>query len=127
MNIDDFDPGILLPPLRGRRRADSKERFVTIPMEWAKRAIQVGAFPLAAPIWYKYRITGGQEVVLSNTLVVEFGISRKQKYRLLCRLETAGLVRVQRQGRKSPRVVPVNVRGKSVSHGGTTRVANPAM
>lgn len=109
MTSGDFDPGVLLPPLRVGRRVGGEDRFVIIPKEWARRANVARALALGAPIWYAHRLAGREEVPLSNQLAGEFGIGRKEKYRLLRRLEHAGLVQVRRMGNKSPRVNPVAV------------------
>jgi hypothetical protein len=41
---------------------------------------------------------------LSNALLAKYGVHRNSKYRALAELEAAGLIRVDRWGKRAPRI-----------------------
>ena len=118
IDTQPFDPASLrLPPgsqpvaekkvelaTARRRRAG---RFVApMPLEWFRLACRLPgkAAALAVVIWHLARLRKSDTLVLTQTSLDEFGISRQAKYRALERLEAAGLIAVQRRDKKNPQV-----------------------
>lgn len=94
-------------PRKLKRRAKRVE-FVMLPYAQMMRvAGQVRSFAaLAVMVELGYQVfkTHKREVVLSNTMLRSVGISRKAKIHALRQLEAAGVVAVDWEARKSPRV-----------------------
>lgn len=95
---------------RQRRQRSSKgqaSRFVRgpIPLSWLSKACglggKVGQVSLA--IWY-VRGVSGDPIALTNTLLTTFGVTPKTGRCVLHRLESAGLVSVERRHGRCPRV-----------------------
>jgi hypothetical protein len=77
-----------------------------MPLDWYQRACRLrGKAPVVATVlWYLSRLKKSKTIVLSQTRLNEFGITRQAKYRALRALESAGLVKVHPRGRKSSEV-----------------------
>ena len=78
----------------------------TIPLDWARTAASLPgkAAAVSLALWFIVGIRKSPTVVLSGVLLRCFGIHRLAGRRALEKLEAAGLVRVERTGKKSPRV-----------------------
>lgn len=77
-----------------------------ISLHWICRASQLPgkALHVGLMLWYLAGVTKSKEVLVSNTKLSGWGISRHQKARALSALERAGLVKVKRGTGRNPRV-----------------------
>ena len=95
---------------KGQRRSapGTKRLFLKgpIPLDWLTRANRLGGQTLAVAValWFRYGITGKYEIKLTNTVLDQFGVSRWAAYRGLSKLESSGLVSVERRRGRSPLV-----------------------
>jgi hypothetical protein len=93
------------PPAREAR--DKADDFARVPLKWAAEVAKATnspgymVFVLLAYLTWKNK---GRAFVLSNDRLSRYGVSREVKYRALARLENAGVIRVQRRGRRAPLV-----------------------
>lgn len=81
--------------------------FVQLQLPEAVAAFRVLKCPQAAVwLYINYRVwaDGESTIPLPNQTLTDMGVSRKVKWRALQHLEQAGLIRVERRGRKSPLV-----------------------
>jgi hypothetical protein len=95
------------------QRARETEPFVHIPVRDFVRGVRAlkGAKELAvwAFILRQWRISQPEPVIVTNVGLAAWGIGRRTKYLALDKLVKAGLIRVERQPRRNPRVVPLDV------------------
>lgn len=86
-----------------------KRQFVRgpIPLYWISRASKLSgkALHVGMMLWYLAGVTKSKEVLVSNTKLLGWGVSRHQKARALSALERVGLVRVKRGTGRNPRVL----------------------
>ena len=91
-----------------------KRQFVRGPISlpWITRASQLPgkALHVGIMLWYLAGVNQSKEVMVSNTRLSGWGISRHQKARALSALERAGLVKVKRGTGKNPRVLIVETK-----------------
>ncbi len=98
------------PPLDkpGRRRGRANVAgFVRVPMAWKERltkAKSAATIKLALELLFESWRTGELTLILSNALSRRAGVPRTTKPRGLRELERLGLVKVERQDRRAPRV-----------------------
>lgn len=80
--------------------------YVWIPWDWMCAANRLGGSALAvgALLWYRSRVTGFPEVILSNVLATSAGLSRKAKTGGLRALVEGGLARMEGGPGRSPKV-----------------------
>ena len=107
MNPDIFilDEQAALPPQPVEPKTT---HYIQMPWHWMRAANLAGsaALAVAALLWYRYKITGNEVVVLSNVLAHQAGLTRKAKYRGLEALLKNGLIRKLESKRgQAPRVV----------------------
>jgi hypothetical protein len=126
----DFDPETLrlvdestcrtetIPAQRSRRRASNhSDVFIGCPLGWFDRVLPVlkGKVELAlALLLYRERflqrdsrgrrIEKADTVTLSNNQLNRRGLQRRSKYQMLKRLEAAGIIKVDRKNKASPKV-----------------------
>jgi len=92
----------------GRRRAasnDHQQAFIKFPCSWATRlttARRISTYRIALHLLYQHWRTSGRPSPLSNVALLRAGVSRREKWRALEELESAGLIKVERRPRKSP-------------------------
>ena len=89
------------------KRKKWRRQYVQFPWVWIERlqaAKRISTYRLALMLVYEGWRTGGRPVVLTNTLALAEGVSRRTKWNALIELEGLGLVRVERRTRKSPRL-----------------------
>ena len=119
----DWDPSrlvlrdILAPPpapRKGRRITPVKGRFIAGPLDiaWLARARQLGVSALwvGLSLWYLRGLRKSDTFVVSNLMMQEWDVQADAKGRALCALENAGLITVERRGKRSP-LVTIIVRG----------------
>jgi hypothetical protein len=85
-----------------------QRKFVLLPWTWIgrlKTAKYVATYKLAILLAYEHwRRGGGGRIKLTNSAAAEMGVSRRTKWPALNELEQAGLIKVERRGRKSPAI-----------------------
>jgi hypothetical protein len=121
-NPDDFrsDPGMAAAEwgTAKSQRKELEERFIGCPVWWLQSTLPLtrSASELVAAlcVWRQHAITGRQAFDMPNSELRTLGIDRRCKYRMLAKLEMAGLITVRREGRKSP---VVTVRTRRQKHG----------
>jgi DNA-binding transcriptional ArsR family regulator len=91
--------------------------FLLLPWEWYERAV-AAARPrsldtLVVGEWiyrqWRMRKRGVDSIKVGNIALGKLGVSPDAKTSALSRLEAAGLIRVQRQPRKSPRITVLEI------------------
>jgi hypothetical protein len=99
-------PGVGVdPPMKAGR--DKSNDFARVPLKWAAEVAKATNSPgdmvfiLLAYLTWK---TKSPTFVLSNDYLKRYGVNREAKRRVLARLEKAGVIKVQRQGLRSPLV-----------------------
>jgi hypothetical protein len=107
IEIETIDTGA---PAKTNRPAKG-EPFAKMPLRWAKRAAEATGSPavlVCARLVHLAWEAKGKSFTMANKWLEERGVSRKVKYRMLRNLEAAGLIMVERQPRKSPRITLVS-------------------
>jgi hypothetical protein len=105
-----LDPGTLatLKTAQPKSRRRAKGRFVVAELESLKTASKAVNTPLGLMVWlfivYRTRLHRTHTVSVSNEALAKWGVERRAKYSALRQLEGAGLIRVERKGKRSPRV-----------------------
>jgi hypothetical protein len=94
------------PKVAAKAAQSEGARFVRVPLSWKARLLRArgAAYGLALEILDQVFRTGKSTIVVSNVLAGRVGLTHKTKPRALKQLEHRGLVRVERTGKKSPRV-----------------------
>jgi hypothetical protein len=93
-------------------------RFIPpVPLAWFDRACVLPGKALAVGlvVWRLARVRRSNTVQLTQAVVAQHGLSRWEKYAALRALESAGLVVVQRRGRRSPLVTVIEPRPADVN------------
>jgi DNA-binding transcriptional ArsR family regulator len=122
-NIDvPRDPNLFrLPAVQertrlGRGASSARGEFIKGPIDvaWVRQAAQLGvtALLVGLALWYVKGLRRTDSFIISNLMVAEWGIQPDAKSRALRKLEKAGLVSIERRGKRSPLVslvVNVNV------------------
>jgi hypothetical protein len=81
------------------------EQFVKVPLWWAEQAsAATGTQKAFVWVWLLHLAWKARSntVTVPNGKLEAYGVNRKVKQRALLELEAAGLIKVERQGRKSP-------------------------
>src|SRR4051812_13876569 len=111
-----FDPGrFRLGPARAdgpggqhRRSGAGGRPFIAGPVDvaWLRRARALGVTPLwvGLGLWHLRGLRRADTVVASNLTFGVWGVGPDAKVRALRALERAGLVTVERRGKRSPKV-----------------------
>ena len=107
-NLDALRSGSIdLLAARPAAKKKWQRRFVQFPWIWVERlkaVRRVSTYRLALLLLYEHWRRGGQPIVLSNLLSQTEGLARRSKWNAATELERLGLIRLERQARKSPRV-----------------------
>ena len=92
----------------GRRVSPVKGRFIAgpIPVSWVCQAGQLGvkALLVGLALWHIKGLRKSNTFIVSNLMLRDWGIQADAKGRALRKLERAGLLAVERQGKRSPQV-----------------------
>jgi hypothetical protein len=94
-------------PDRSKKTRRPQTRYVQIQISDAVAGCLAAKCPQAIVwLYIHYRVWADDRptVPLPNQTLAELGVSRNVKWRTVCLLEQAGLIRVERRGRKSPLV-----------------------
>jgi DNA-binding transcriptional ArsR family regulator len=116
--MDRWDPSQLtLPtgtaasppkPRKGRRIVGVAGRFIKGPIDvaWLMQARKLGvtAYHVGLSLWFLSGLKHSDIFLVSNLIMQEWGVSSDAKSRALRTLEKAGLIAVERRGKRSPRV-----------------------
>ena len=93
---------------RGRRSSPIREKFIAGPIDvpWVVQASRLGvkALLVGLALWHLKKLRKADTFTISNLMLQEWGVQPDAKSRALRALETAGLIRVERRGKRSPRV-----------------------
>jgi DNA-binding transcriptional ArsR family regulator len=93
---------------RARRCSAISGQFIAGPVDvaWVLRASRLGvkALLVGLLLWHLKGLRRSVTVLVSNLMAVKWGITPDAKGRALRKLEKAGLIAVERQGKRSPRV-----------------------
>jgi DNA-binding transcriptional ArsR family regulator len=93
---------------RGRRASPLREKFISGPVDvsWVCQASRLGvkALLVGLALWHIKGLRRADTFIVSNLMLQEWGVRPDAKSRALRALERAGLIRVERLGKRSPRV-----------------------
>jgi DNA-binding transcriptional ArsR family regulator len=96
---------------RGRRVSLLRSKFIKGPLDfvWFSKARQLGVTALwvGLGLWFLRGLRRSNNFPVSNLMLREWGIKPDAKTRALRKLEKAGLITVERRGKRSPRVTLV--------------------
>jgi hypothetical protein len=98
-------------PRRRRGAGDGAAPFIKgpLPVVWLGEARKLGVSALwvGLGLWYLRGLKRSSSVVVSNVMMRDWGVSGDAKSRALRALEAAGLITIERRGKRSPRVTIV--------------------
>ena len=93
---------------KGRRASSIKGKFIAGPIDvaWVCQARHLGvtALLVGLALWHLKGLRKADTFILSNLMLQEWGVQPDAKWRALRKLERAGLIKVDRRGRRSPQV-----------------------
>jgi hypothetical protein len=93
---------------RGRRASPIRGKFIAGPIDvaWVVQASRLGvkALLVGLALWHLKKLRQVDTFTVSNLMLQEWGVQPDAKSRALRALERAGLIRVERHGKHSPRV-----------------------
>jgi DNA-binding transcriptional ArsR family regulator len=96
---------------KGRRISSVGRKFIAGPVDidWLSQArkLGVGALWVGLALWYLRGLKHSDSFVVSNLIMREFDVQPDAKSRALRKLEKAGLITIERSGKRSPRVTLV--------------------
>ena len=99
-------------PLVEKRRKKRSKMFIKgpIPLKWMTKAagMEGKTLHVAVALWFLAGLKRSRKVALFQSKLKLFNISRQASYRALLRLESAGLVSVERRRGRSPVVTITN-------------------
>ena len=95
----------------GRRASPIQGKFIAGPIDvsWLCRASRLGvkALLVGLALWHIKGLRKADTFIVSNVMLQDWGIQPDAKRRALRKLERAGLIRVERRGKRSPQVTLV--------------------
>jgi len=95
-------------PRRGRQPSPTRGKFIAGPVDvsWVCRASRLGvkALLVGLALWHLRGLRSSNSFTVSNLMLQEWGIQPDAKARALRALEKAGLITIDRRGKRSPRV-----------------------
>ena len=95
-------------PRRGRQPSTIRNKFIKGPLDfvWLSEARQLGVTALwvGLGLWFLRGLRRSNSFIVSNLMMQEWGVQPDAKARALRALERAGLIRVERRGKRSPQV-----------------------
>jgi hypothetical protein len=96
---------------RGRQPSSIRNKFIKGPLDfvWLSEARQLGVTALwvGLGLWFLRGLRHSNSLIVSNLTMREWGVRPDAKARALRALERAGLIRVERRGKRSPQVTLV--------------------
>jgi hypothetical protein len=113
---------------RGRRSIPIRGKFIAGPIDvsWVCRASGLGvkALLVGLALWHIRGLRKANTFIVSNLMLHDWGIQPDAKRRALRALEKASLIRVERNGKRSPQVTLILENG--VHRGPVTASASAA-
>jgi DNA-binding transcriptional ArsR family regulator len=110
---------------RGQRASPIQDKFIAGPIDvsWVCQASRLGvkALLVGLALWHLKGLRRDNSFLVSNLMLQEWGIQPDAKRRALGALEKAGLIAIERRGKRSPRVTLVV---GNTSNGGTVAAAS---
>jgi DNA-binding MarR family transcriptional regulator len=110
---------------RGRQPSPIRDKFIAGPIyvSWVCQASRLGvkALLVGLALWHLKGLRRDNGFLVSNLMLQEWGIRPDAKTRALRKLEKAGLIIVERRGKRSPRVTLVV---GNTPNGGTVAAAS---
>jgi hypothetical protein len=92
----------------GRRVSPIRGKFIAGPVDvsWVCKASRLGvkALLVGLALWHLRGLRKADTFIVSNVMLEDWGIRPDAKGRALRKLERAGLVKVERRGKRSPQV-----------------------
>jgi DNA-binding transcriptional ArsR family regulator len=96
---------------KGRRVSLGKSKFIAGPVDvaWLSQARKLGvkALWVGLSLWFLRGIRHSDSFIVSNLITREWDVLPDAKSRALRKLEKAGLITIERRGKRSPRVTLV--------------------
>jgi hypothetical protein len=96
---------------RARRVSPVRGKFIAGPVDvsWIVQASRLGvkALLVGLALWHLRGLRKTDTFIVSNLMLQDWGIRPDAKSRALCKLEGAGLLKVERRGKRSPQVTLV--------------------
>jgi DNA-binding transcriptional ArsR family regulator len=96
---------------RGRQPSPIRDKFIAGPIDvsWVCQAGRLGvkALLVGLALWHLRGLRRSNSFIVSNLMMQEWGVQPDAKGRALRALEKAGLITLERQGKRSPRVTLV--------------------
>jgi hypothetical protein len=93
---------------RGRRVLPIQAKFIAGPIDvaWVVQAGRLGvkALLVGLALWHLKKLRQADTFIVSNLMVQDWGVQPDAKRRALRTLERAGLIIIDRRGKRSPRV-----------------------
>ena len=111
--MDSIDPeklrmSTMISPI-SKKSGRSRQKFIKgpIPLGWITKAagMEGKTLHVGMTLWFLSGLKRSRKVALSQSKLKLFGVSRQTSYRALSRLESAGLVSVERHQGRSPIVI----------------------
>jgi hypothetical protein len=93
--------------MKAKKKQDA---FVKVPLWWITEATKATRTPMtmvAIELLYAAWKARNMTIPIPNGRLAKLGVSREIKRRALQKLEAAGLIQVERQSRKTPKVTLV--------------------
>ena len=93
---------------RGRRVSPVRDKFIAGPVDvsWVVQASRLGvkALLVGLALWHIKGLRKADTFIVSNLMLQDWGVQPDAKRRALRKLEKAGLIRIERRGKRSPQV-----------------------
>jgi hypothetical protein len=106
IEVETLDTG---PSKKIRRHR--QDTFALVPLQWVVKAAAAASSPSTVVlVWLLYRSWqhGGAQFDVPNMALLDMGVSRKVKLRVLHELEETGLIKVEWRLKKSPIVTLID-------------------
>ena len=95
----------------GRRVSPIQGKFIAGPIDvsWVVQASRLGvkALLVGLALWHIRGLRKADTFIVSNLMLQDWGVQPDAKGRALRKLENAGLIKVERRGKRSPQVTLV--------------------
>jgi len=112
---------------RGRQVSPIRDKFIAGPINvpWVVQASRLGvkALLVGLALWHLKKLRQADTFIVSNLMLQEWDVQPDAKTRALRKLEKAGLIRIERRGKRSPQVTLVvgnRVQGGTVAAAGSS-------
>ena len=118
----DIDPDEIDQVLEEKVAASKQRRkphawrrsFTMLPRAWELRLLKakrITSYHLGCELLYLHWLNGDKPIAVTNLMAKTLGLSPRSKSRALTELEQLGLITIDRNSRKAPRVTLLHVPG----------------